>query len=134
MAKSDDGERNGKSASKLGTQYPARAGVSHRLDHVFDVLGAARRRYLLYYLYEMDGAESTLERAVEAVRRYDSVAVSPERVPLRQSIRVSLAHDHLPRLDAADVLEYDRRRGTIRFHGYPPLEAWLEETRRLELG
>ena len=31
------------------------------------------------------------------------------------------------------VLDYDVRSGTVRFHGYAPLDEWLERARHHEL-
>lgn len=141
MAKRDDGGRNGapvdesRSTTRIDDHSCNRLDDHDcdRLDELFDLLRPARRRLLLYYLQDVEGAETTLERAVRAVCSFDSVPDPPGSIPHRQAVRVSLAHDHLPRLDAAGVVEYDHRSGSVRYVGDSRLEAWLERARELEL-
>lgn len=104
-----------------------------QLDSVFSVLQAARRRYLLYYLYAEEGNVRPLEEVVEAVRKYEAAGNGEDELPSRQVVRTSLVHTHLPKLAGVGVLDHDPRRGTVKFHGYTPLEEWLEWARRLEL-
>lgn len=106
---------------------------TEQLDSVFSVLQAARRRYLLYYLYDKEEAVLPLEKVVEAVQRYEVAGTGEDELPSRQSVRTSLIHSHLPKLADMGVLEHNSRRGTIQFHGYAPLEEWLEWARCLEL-
>ncbi|MFB6130573.1 MAG: hypothetical protein ABEJ28_07110 [Salinigranum sp.] len=41
-------------------------------------------------------------------------------------VRVSLHHVHLPKLDAAGVVDYDHERGTVTYRGLPSFyESWL---------
>lgn len=132
MASPDDGGRNGESAD----EPPSRSAGDDRgdrLDELFELLRPARRRQLLYYLQDLERGETTLERAVRAVSAFDSSTDPPGNVPRRQAVRVSLAHIHLPRLDAAGVVEYDHRSGSVRYEGDANLDAWLEWTRELEL-
>lgn len=105
--------------------------VADQLDTAFDVLRAARRRYLLYYLTEATDGTTTIEDVVEAVRTYESTIRDSERLPARQSIRLELVHNHLPRLSAAGFVTYDTRRGTVRLRSPP---ACLDLARSLELG
>lgn len=107
--------------------------VTDELDTVFDVLRSARRRYLLYYLYDTEDAVLSLEELVEAVRQYEAADTETDELPPRQSVRTSLVHAHLPLLAAKGVLDNDSRRGAVRFYGYAPLGEWLERARHLEL-
>ena len=108
--------------------------VTDRLDAAFDCLQPAHCRYLLYSLSDSEEAVVPVEAAVEAVRRYAAAGTETDELPPRQPIRLSVVHGHLPRLQSLDVLDYDPRRGTVRFHGSDPLDEWLERARRLELG
>lgn len=107
--------------------------VTDELDTVFDVLRSARRRYILYYLYDTQDAVLSLEELVEAVRQYEAADTETDELPPRQSVRTSLVHAHLPLLAAKGVLDHDSRRGTVRFYGYAPLGEWLERARHPEL-
>lgn len=106
---------------------------TNQLDTVFGLLRAARRRYLLYYLYDAEDEVISVEELVEAVREYEGADTTADDLPQRQSIRTSVVHNHLPRLGAMNVLDYDPRSGTVRFKGHLPLETWLEQARQLEL-
>lgn len=133
MATLEDSEKIKPDAQKETITDPADGESGQRLDDAFTLLASAQRRYLLYYLSSMEGAETTLERAVEAVEEYEPSAESADSLPTRQRIRLSLVHDHLPRLVAADVLEYDTCDGTIRYDGTGSLGKWLAQTASLEL-
>jgi hypothetical protein len=37
-----------------------------------------------------------------------------------------LVEEHLPQLSAAGVVDFDDRSGTVRYHGQPTVEKWLE--------
>lgn len=132
MSRSNHGKRNGAPADEPQSRSTGADHAGDRLDEMFDVLGSGRRRRLLYYLKDMEGTETTLERAVRALNAFDSSRDPPGDVPRRQSIRVSLAHNHLPRLDAANVLEYDHRSGGVRYEGHDQLDSWLDCVRELE--
>jgi hypothetical protein len=108
------------------------SGVTENLDTVFELLSDARRRYLLYYLFAMDGTVAEFEAAVNAVYRYE-VAGSDGDGSARENVGIALHHSHLPHLADAGVIDYDRRHGTIRFTGSPALEEWLEHAQYKEL-
>lgn len=133
MSEPESGERKGGSV-RIQAHGVDTADVSDQLDTVFDLLATTRRRYLLYHLTELHSDESTVETAVAGVRAFDFVEGDDEFLPRRQSIRIELVHTHLPRLDAADVLDYDRQKGEIRYLGHDQLETWLEQVRQVELG
>lgn len=87
------------------------------IDTLFDLLGNQRRRYLLYALDQQVESVATLDELVALIleweRRIDGESEQPtdER---EKSIRLSLHHKHLPRLEELDLLEYDSRSRTIR--------------------
>lgn len=103
------------------------------LDNAFAVLSVARRRYLLYYLTNLSSRETTFERATRAIYSYEAAQASQRPVEHRQSIRLSLEHNHLPRLAATGMLVYDPRTGVIRFDGDQEVEHWLSLATPLEL-
>lgn len=106
---------------------------TEQLDSVFSVLQVARRRYLLYYLYNEEEAVLPLEEVVKAAQRYEAAGNGEGEMPSRQSIRTSLVHGHLPKLADMGILDHDSSRGTVRFHEHTLLEEWLERACRLEL-
>lgn len=101
-------------------------------DRIFDVLSVARRRYLIYYLFTLDTEIVEFEAAVNAVYKYEAAGTGSDDTP-RKNVRINLHHTHVPRLEEAGILDYDRRQGTIRFRGDPVLEEWVEHVRYEEL-
>lgn len=83
------------------------------VDDQFDVLAVARRRTALSILGErrspMDG--EALAQAVASCER----GVAPEDVPdaTVERVHVRLHHVHLPKLDDAEIVEYDREDGVV---------------------
>lgn len=104
------------------------------LDRVFEVLSSRWRRYVLYYLCEMPGQVVERDRLVEAVRYCDAADRDTSGVPSRDAVARDLHHDHLPRLDDAGVIEYDRRQGTVRYDGRPSIEEWVDHAFYKETG
>lgn len=118
-------------APSSGTRVPD---VTEHLDTVFDLLRSARRRYVLYCLLTMEGDTVDVEVLVAAIRRYEASGRTGSDPSPRKEVWIALQYEHLPRLEEAGVLEYDRRQGTVRFRGEPPVEEWVEHARHREFG
>lgn len=71
-------------------------------DVAFDVIGAARRRYALYHLFENRGGER-IEALAAAVARREGV-LDHDRV------ETSLRHAHLPKLEDTGLVSLDAER------------------------
>lgn len=108
-------------------------GVTDGLDTVFDLLSNSRRRYLLYYLAEVDDDVVELSAAVGAVGEYEATEPDAGGRSPREATRIALHHDHLPRLANAGVVDYDPRQGTVRLTGREGLSEWVEHARSREL-
>ena len=83
-------------------------------DEVFDAVKNLRRRYVLYYLQRRGGPVElgTLAEQVAAWENDTTVSdVSPSQ---RKSVYSALHQTHLPKLEAAGVLEYDADRSIVR--------------------
>jgi len=95
------------------------------IDDVFGVLADWRRREVCRFFVET-GAETAsvddLAMLVAGCRPAD--AEGPP--PAHDELVAVLAERHLPRLDAAGVVDYDTRSGTVRYWGQPTVEKWLE--------
>ncbi|WP_137287223.1 DUF7344 domain-containing protein [Halorussus salinisoli] len=83
-------------------------------DEVFEVLKSPRRRYALYFL-RREGGETELSDLTEQVAAWENettpAALSTEQ---RKRVYISLYQTHLPKLDEADIVEYDRDEGIVR--------------------
>jgi len=98
-----------------------------------DVLKDSRRRCILYVLGEADKSVVSFESVVEGVREYEASDGMGAEMPPRHSVRTSLAHVHLPKLESENVLERNPRSGEVRFYGDPLLEEWAERMSQFEL-
>lgn len=74
------------------------------LDTVYDLLKAPRRHRVLWYLENAEGFVLT-----ETLAEY--VAAEADADPRR--VNTTLVHAHLPKLAAAEVVEYDRSSGAV---------------------
>lgn len=124
------GTNEGTAGSSPLTRYSS---VTANLNTIFDLLSAARRRYLLYYLLEVDSEVAELEAAVNAVYKQEVAGMEPEDHVSREEVRIELHHMHVPQLADAGVVDYDPRHGTIRYTGQPALAEWVEHARHKEL-
>lgn len=76
---------------------------------VFILLSDRRRRRALQILWECTTPLAVSELTELIWKREDEGSL----VDTMHAINVSLHHHHLPILDHADVIEYDRQRGTV---------------------
>lgn len=84
-----------------GERVPA----SRRLDRVFRLLAAPERRVLLSILKERNGGPVP----VSALAREVSTRLGehhPERSGTPEDLEIALHHVHLPKLDAAGIVEW----------------------------
>lgn len=98
-------------------------------DVVFDVLRDERRRVVLEVLRDREGPV-TVHTVSEAVASRESETpvqqLSPERV---QQVWIALGHSHLPKLDEANIVDYDRDRNVVeRRPQADQLDAYLGDT------
>ena len=92
---------------------------TERLDAVFEVLADARRRRVIRVLSGGETEVTTVATLAEALAEC-------EPTPTDRLV-VSLGHVHLPKLDAAGVIDYHPVRSTVRYDGAPLVERLLKE-------
>ncbi|WP_433634412.1 DUF7344 domain-containing protein [Halomicrococcus sp. NG-SE-24] len=89
-------------------------------DDLFEVLKSTRRRYVLYYL-RRDGPTAELSILATHVAAWEQDSTPEELTPQqRKRGYISLYQTHLPRLEDADLLEFDADAGTVQLsdHAY----------------
>lgn len=110
---------------------PAGPVATPSLDTVFDLLSNRRRRYAVYYLVDDGGDPVDCEALAERVAAWEvGDDPSDERV---ERVAADLTHIHLPKLDAANVVDFDDRSGQVRFWGQPSVEEYAEHAAMQEL-
>ena len=83
-------------------------------DTVFMLLKNRRRRDVLRYL-KRNGGETTLDQLAEHIAaRENDIDESRLSSAQRKRVYIGLYQAHLPKMDDADVIAFDKHRGTIR--------------------
>lgn len=93
---------------------------------VAEIVLNRRRRYLLYYLHEQSDA-IPLEDVARQVAAWEEVT-SPEEVTRdrTRAVYASLRRDHIPHLEARDLVTYDLASDRVTCHvDDPALEVYL---------
>ena len=98
------------------------------LDALFEVLADGHRRRLLGYFEDTDDDVAAFSDLVEHVAD-ESVGVSNDD---HERVAVNLHHSHLPKLEDANLVEYDPRSETVRYRGGPVVSSWVEMARAYE--
>ena len=94
---------------------PLESSDESRLDELYRALGHHRRRSLLRELHDCDGTltiDELAERVAEREANRPSDGVPDDDL---ETVRLTLHHAHLPKLAAADVVDYDASIRTVEF-------------------
>lgn len=84
-------------------------------EEIFELLSNRRRRYVLYYLKQLDEGETvTLSEVASRVAAWET-GTDPAEVSYddRKSVQTTLYQFHLPKLADSGVVRYDKRSGEI---------------------
>ncbi|MFB6223436.1 MAG: hypothetical protein ABEH86_07165 [Haloarcula sp.] len=115
-------------------EKPETIPIPYSFDQVLDLVSSPRRRCLLYHL--KDRSEHSMELDELAKRIYEREKAIPARSTPKScdEVSVSLAHNHLPRLDELGILSYDSDENGVEYYPNPALESVIRYVERLELG
>ena len=95
-------------------------------DQMFDILSSSRRRYTLYYLRQQREPVQLTDLAEELAAWENDIPISAVDSTLRKRAYNTLQQTHLPKMNAAGVIDYNRNRGTITLTTNPgQLELFL---------
>ncbi|WP_049987900.1 DUF7344 domain-containing protein [Halobellus rufus] len=93
-------------------------------DQLYQALASRTRRRLLFFL--LDEKESTVETVATVLAGWNADETgSMSTAADRDKILLELSHNHLPRLEEAGLLSYDRQGGDLRIERLDPLLAAL---------
>jgi len=98
-----------------------------------DILDSSRRRELLTCLIADEDPIAVTDLATELAET-DAFARPDGSTPARQTVRTELYQDHLPKLTATGVVEFDSVLGTVEFTGPQSLETRLTALARVDPG
>jgi DNA-binding transcriptional ArsR family regulator len=98
-------------------------------DTVFSILSNRRRRHVLRYLRHNRGSASLRDLAERIATWENDVPVDDLTYKQRKRVYSSLHQTHLPKLDEAGVVDYDRSEGTVTMADRAAdLDAYLRST------
>lgn len=84
------------------------------LDEIFEILRNQRRRWTLQYLQEYDGAVEIGEVAEHIAAIETNKSISELTSEERKRVYVALYQCHLPKMDDAEVVDYNQNRGRVK--------------------
>ncbi|RQG93868.1 DUF7344 domain-containing protein [Natrarchaeobius chitinivorans] len=94
---------------------------------VLRLIAEPRNRAILTVLNDAARSLSVSELVERLVRlESDTLGWSDEN-PDRETVHISLHHNNLPKLDEADLVEYDRSEKTVSYESYPAVDVELME-------
>lgn len=102
-----------KTTSSNGVDQPADAVSELSSDEMFGILSNRRRRLVLYYLKDRGGDAELGTLATQIAAWETEQPVSNVSGTERKRVYTSLQQVHLPKIDAADIVEFDKRAGTV---------------------
>jgi len=82
-------------------------------DVVFDLLSNQRRRYVLYYLKEIDDSIQLQDLADQVSAWENEMPIDELSYQQRKRVYVSLYQTHIPKLEEAGLIEYDSDTGMV---------------------
>jgi DNA-binding transcriptional ArsR family regulator len=89
---------------------PVLIDAGEAIDDVYGALADERRRRILYVLSQKSRSMS-VESLASKVADQESSGQAAEEAEER--VHISLCHQHLPKLNEADLISYDRDAGTV---------------------
>ncbi|PSQ15965.1 hypothetical protein BRD00_13215 [Halobacteriales archaeon QS_8_69_26] len=113
----------------------ARTGGFDRLSKsdIFDLLRNKRRRYLLHYLMSHDTPVELGDLATRIAAWENDTPIDSVSSQQRKRVYTTLQQTHLPRMDEANIVEYDADRGVVqRTEHTDKLNVYLEIVPRNE--
>jgi hypothetical protein len=82
-------------------------------DTLFELLKNSRRRDAIGFLKANDGRTTLSDTAEHIAARENGVTVEELSSPQRKRVYISLYQSHLPKMDRAGVVRFDKDRGTV---------------------
>lgn len=97
----------------LGDAEASEDGGRLSKDLVFTMLKNSRRRNVLHYLNQRDERVTVRELSRQVAAWENGIDLDELEYSQRKRVYTSLYQTHLPKLNDADIVDYDRDRGTV---------------------
>lgn len=105
---------NGMSGTSVSRSHEAGLETpSVERDNLFELLGNCRRRYVIEYFREHQGSATLDTLACHVAARENETVVEQVTAAERKRVYTSLQQTHLPRMDEAGAVTFDKERGVI---------------------
>jgi len=82
-------------------------------DELFEVLSNSRRRYAVHAIKREDGVTEVGDLAEQVAAWEYETDVEGVSYDERKRVYTALQQSHLPKMDEADIVEYDKNRGVV---------------------
>ena len=96
------------------SELPADESAVPSPDDVFHILQTSRRRETIRYMLRADDTVRMRDIAEHVAAREHETTVAALTSAQRQRVYIPLYQSHLPKLDEAGVIDYDKPRGIVR--------------------
>ena len=111
IPRTGDGERTGEEAGATGRTEPEADSFGE--DGIFHLLQNRRRRLVFRYLDQSEGTVEMRDIAEQVAAWEHDTTLQALSSDQRQRVYIALYQAHLPKLDAAGVIEYNQDRGHV---------------------
>ncbi|MFB6151961.1 MAG: ArsR family transcriptional regulator [Haloarculaceae archaeon] len=102
------------------------------IDSVFRVLADWRRREICQFFIETEARTATVDQLGLLLAGCRPAEIDSTADRTHEELTAELEETHLPELDAAGVVDYDERSGTVHYWGQPTVEKWLEHVTEVD--
>lgn len=93
-------------------EMPPESSSPPKRSDIFEILANQRRRFVLHYLKQNDSPVD-LDKLAEQVAAWETDNNGSVKYHERKRVYTALQQEHLPRMDNAGVISFDKNRGTI---------------------
>ena len=122
---SREGQENTKKRPRNVPFFRGKDRSSLTIDQAVSLLASSQRRRLLVALVTRAPRDVSLGSVIDDLAEADA---PPEKsaTKARHAVRVSLLHNHLPKLEEAGVVTYHKESDSLTYHRDPTLETLLK--------
>lgn len=96
------------------SESPTEETADLSLDDVFHILQTSRRREAIRYMLQAGDRVKMRDLAEHVAAKEHEKTVEQLLSDERQRVYIPLYQSHLPKLDEADIIDYDKPRGVVR--------------------